>query len=177
MKLDDFGGNVVDARIQQTTKNILDRAINTQPDFNPQMTSPSPVSALSGSSVTFNWTTGLNAVAYWLEVGTGLGQANLFTGGTGSTTHQTVTGLPVSGILVYVRLWTFTRPELELQRLHVHGRTANVTMTSPAPGSTLTGTTVTFNWTGATGASQVLARDRHVGGPAAISSSRAWASR
>ena len=97
LKLDDFGGNVVDARIQQTTKNILDRAINTQPDFNPQMTSPSPGSVLSGSSVTFNWTASLNAVAYWLGVGTGLGKANLFTGGTGSTTHQTVTDLPLLG--------------------------------------------------------------------------------
>ena len=46
--------------------------------------------------------------------------------------------------------------DLAIQRLHLHARrltTAPAQITTPAPGSTLTASTVTFQWTGGTGVS------------------------
>jgi uncharacterized repeat protein (TIGR03803 family) len=120
-----------------------------------RMTSPGPGSTLSGSTVTFNWTTGIGATAYWLDVGTAAGQADLFTQGTGSTTTQMVTGLPVLGQPIYVRLWTqFANVGWRWIDYKYAAATAKAAMTSPASGSVLTGTSVTFNWTAAAGASQ-----------------------
>ena len=38
------------------------------------MTSPVPSSTLTGSSVTFNWTAGPGATAYWLDIGNAAGR-------------------------------------------------------------------------------------------------------
>jgi subtilisin family serine protease len=70
------------------------------------LTSPTPGSTLSGTSVTFEWTSGTGVSQYWLEIGTsGVGSANLRNRSEGTVTSATVTGLPTSGT-VYVRLWS-----------------------------------------------------------------------
>jgi hypothetical protein len=126
------------------------------------LTSPTPSTTLTSSSVTFSWTAGSGVAQYDLHVGaTGVGSSNIFAG-TVSGQSQTVTGIPTTGGTLNVRLYsliagawqyidyTFTEASLA----------APATMTSPAPGSTLTGTTAAFSWTAG---SQVTQYDLHVG--------------
>ncbi len=70
------------------------------------MTSPSPGSALGGSTVMFNWNTGAGVSAYWLYVGSTVGGYDIYTANEGTSLSQQVTGLPVNGSTVYVRLWS-----------------------------------------------------------------------
>jgi hypothetical protein len=72
----------------------------------PGMVQPPPGSTLSGSSVTFCWTSGSAVSQYWLYVGTsGVGSNNLYSQSTGTATQATVSNLPTTGGPVYVRLW------------------------------------------------------------------------
>jgi serine protease len=70
-----------------------------------RMTSPTPGSRFTSTTVTFGWTSG--ALEYWLYVGTtGAGSANVHNSGSiGTTTSRTVSGLPSNNSTVYVRLW------------------------------------------------------------------------
>ncbi len=62
---------------------------------------------LSGSCVTFTWTAGAGALAYWLDVGTVQGQGDISAGQlSASTTSVTVNGIPTAGATIYVRRWT-----------------------------------------------------------------------
>ena len=71
-----------------------------------QLTTPAPGSTLTGSTVTFEWTAGINVPSYQLTVGTTRGGADLFDQVVGLTLSTTVTGLPTDGRTVYVRLWS-----------------------------------------------------------------------
>ena len=70
-----------------------------------EMSSPAPGSTLA-SSTTFTWSAGSGAVAYWLDVGSSIGQGTYFTQSVGLATSRTVRGIPTNGSTVYVRLWT-----------------------------------------------------------------------
>jgi hypothetical protein len=70
------------------------------------VTAPAPGPSLTQSSVSFQWNTVAGASEYWLEVGTTLGSNNIFTQSTGTSTSQTVTGIPTDADAVHVRLWT-----------------------------------------------------------------------
>ena len=71
------------------------------------LTTPTPGSTLTGSTVTFSWSPGANATAYWLDVGTALGQGDISAGQlTSATLSKTVGGLPTDGRTIFVRLWT-----------------------------------------------------------------------
>ena len=67
---------------------------------------PAPTSVLTGSSVTFTWSAATGAAAYWMDVGTVAGGADLYSQNVGLATTQTVTGLPTGGSTIYVRLWS-----------------------------------------------------------------------
>jgi hypothetical protein len=119
------------------------------------MASPAPGTVLTGPTATFSWTSGTDATAYWLDVGTSVGQTNLFSQGTGSAASQVVSNLPVAGGPIYVRLWTqFTSGGWYYRDYTYTAADAKAAMISPAPGSTLAGSTVTFSWNAAAGASQ-----------------------
>jgi hypothetical protein len=117
------------------------------------ITSPVPGSALSGSSVTFTWSAASGAVAYWLDVGSAQGQGNIFGQNVALATSQTVNGMPVDGSAVYVRLWTLSGGAWQSNSYtyKASGGTAAV-LTAPAPASVLTGSSVTFTWSAAGGA-------------------------
>ncbi len=69
------------------------------------MTTPAPGSQLSGSNVTFQWTSGSGVTAYALSVGTyGPGYYNIYSSPQLSTTSGTVPGIPTNGKPVYVTL-------------------------------------------------------------------------
>ncbi|MBS1859798.1 MAG: hypothetical protein JST11_30790, partial [Acidobacteria bacterium] len=61
---------------------------------------------LSGANVTFNWSSGTGATAYWLDIGTTAGGFDLFSQTAGMATSQAVANLPLNGNTIYVRLWT-----------------------------------------------------------------------
>ena len=126
------------------------------------MTSPAPGSTLAGSSATFQWTAGTGTSGnHWFRVGTtGAGSydvsASLYTG-----TSASISGLPTNGGTIYVRLysqnastsdWVFTDYSYTAYNGSGPAFTASA-MTSPAPGSTLAGSSATFQWTAGTGTS------------------------
>ena len=121
------------------------------------ITSPAPGSTLSGNTVTFGWTAGTAATAYWLDIGNAPGGNNYFSSGNmGNVLTRTVSGLPTNGGPVYVTLYslvsgawtphTYTYTAFNLA-------TASGALTTPTPGSTLASSTVTFGWTAGTGSS------------------------
>src|SRR5262249_50412555 len=71
-----------------------------------EMTSPAPGSTLAGVGVTFAWTVGTTATAYWLDVGTAPGQGNIFGQNIGLATNHLVLDIPAGSVPIYARLWT-----------------------------------------------------------------------
>ena len=71
------------------------------------MQTPTPGSVLSGNSVTFTWSAGSGASAYWLDVGTTPGGNNIYqSGNLGNVLSTTVNSLPADGSQIYVTLWS-----------------------------------------------------------------------
>jgi sugar lactone lactonase YvrE len=119
------------------------------------LTSPTPGTTLTGTSITFGWTGGVGVQSYQLIVGTwGVGAGNIFHTYyiPGNATSMAVT-IPADGVTLHVRLmqeldgvwqqadYTYTEP----------GTSAAAVITSPANGSTLSATNVTFSWPGGKG--------------------------
>jgi hypothetical protein len=112
------------------------------------MTTPANGSTLPGASVTFNWTN-TAASPTWLYVGSTVGGSNFFSAATGTGTSQLVTGLPTTGIPIYVRLWTFQMSVWRFIDYHYTAfapPTAAVLLT-PTIGSSAQGTTTVLHWT------------------------------
>jgi cytochrome c peroxidase len=128
-------------------------AVTARGQVQPGITSPAPGSTLPGTTVTFAWNPTEGALEYWLEVGTTPGGASLYNASIGTALSAEVTGLPTGGAPVYARLsvhtgtgwqnadYTFTAAPTPAQ----------ATITTPAPGSQLPGTAVTFAWTAGEG--------------------------
>lgn len=127
------------------------------------VTSPANGSTLAGSSVTFNWTAGSNVTERYFSVGSTAGASDIYGGYQGAGVARTVTGIPTDGRTIYVRLsswvgggwvpanYTYTAAGTPSGPPAAPAPSA---MTSPAPGSTLAGTSVTFNWSAGTGVSE-----------------------
>jgi hypothetical protein len=115
--------------------------------------SPAIGATLSGPSQTFTWTagTGANDDAYQFWLGsTGVGSNNVYSSGVIHTTSLTRTNMPVNGETIYARLYT------DYDGTWVHQdytltAAAEAVLTSPAPSSTLSGASVKFTWSAATG--------------------------
>ena len=134
-----------------------------------EMTSPMPGTTLTGSSATFTWTTGTNVSQYYLYVGSFAGGNDIYGVNQGTSTMATVTNLPTNGSTLYVRLWSFvtvTSADLS-QGWHFNDYMytafggspgcsvpALATMSSPLPGSTLTGASVVFSWSAGCGVTE-----------------------
>ena len=115
------------------------------------MTTPAPGSALSSSMEVFWWSTSLGSECY-LQVGTTLGGQQIYSAGQGASLSVAVWGLPTDGSPVYARLWTNVGGAWfynDYAYTACSGCTATkAVMTSPATGSTLTSSSVTFTWSG-----------------------------
>ncbi len=118
----------------------------------PSLTNPSPGSILSGSSVTFAWAANGTAVEeWWLYVGSSQGAQNILTSGSipATTFSRNITGLPTSGNPVHVRLWYrigSTWLSQDFTYTAATGGGSPPTMTTPTPGSMLSGSSETFTW-------------------------------
>ncbi len=120
------------------------------------ITSPSPGSTLTGSSVTFIWSAGAGASAYWLDAGSSpAGNQYYQSGNLGNVLTTTVNGLPTDGSTVYVTLYSLVGGQW-LSYAYTYTAYGNVStrgaITTPAPGSTLSGSVATFTWSAGTGA-------------------------
>jgi hypothetical protein len=112
------------------------------------MVSPVPGSALVSSSVTFTWSAGTSARQYWLDIGLKAGGASIYSASQGLGLSATVNNLPVDFSTLYVRLWTRfgDRGWQYNDYTYVSAQAGPAVLTSPTPGTTLAGTTVTFGW-------------------------------
>ena len=121
------------------------------------ITTPAPGSTLTGSSVTFHWTAGIGATAYWLDAGSTPGGNQYYqSGNLGNVLTTTASGLPTNGSTVYVTLYSLVGGQwLDNQYTYTaySGSAAQGVITTPTPGSTFNGSSVTFDWTAGAGAS------------------------
>jgi serine protease len=134
-------------------------SITAQTTARAQLTTPSPGSTLTASTVQFQWTGGTGVSQYWLTLGTTAAGNDLYSQNQGTSLSRTVTGLPANGSTVHVRLWSTIEGAWQFNdytytATTIGQTTAPAQMTMPAPGSTLAASTVQFQWTGGTGASQ-----------------------
>ncbi len=116
------------------------------------LTTPAPSSTLSGSTVTFSWNAGTaTPQEYWIDIGSSAGGNNYYSSGNvGSALSETVSGLPTNGSTVYVTLYTLvsgTWTPNSYTYTAFNASAATGMLTTPTPGSTLTSSTVTFDWT------------------------------
>jgi hypothetical protein len=115
------------------------------------LTTPTPGSTLTGSSATFGWTAGSGATGYWLDIGSSAGGNNYYSSGNlGNVLTTTANGLPTNGSTLYVTLyslisgsWTPNAYTYTASSLAA----AQGVLTTPPPNSTLTSSTMTFDWT------------------------------
>jgi hypothetical protein len=137
------------------------------------MTSPTPNSTLAGSSATFTWGAGCSVTEYYLYVGSVLGANDLYGQDQGTKLTAVVNNLPTNGQTLYVRLWSLYSGSWHFNDYTYTasgsgsgcGTGSPAVMISPTPGSTLTGTSVTFTWSpGACVSAYTLSVGTSVGG-------------
>ena len=121
------------------------------------ITTPTPGSQFTGTTVTFHWTAGSGATAYWLDIGNVAGGNQYYqSGNLGNVLTTTANGLPSDGSTVYVTLYSLVGgqwlPNSYTYTAYSLGGQQGM-LTTPNPGSQFTGTTVTFQWTAGAGAS------------------------
>jgi len=120
------------------------------------LTTPPPNSTLPGSNVTFGWTAGSQATAYWLDLGSSPGGNNYYqSGNLGNVLTTTVYGLPTNGTPVYATLWSLVGGQWLNNQYTYTAYTTGAglgVMQTPAPGSTLGGNSATFTWSAGAGA-------------------------
>ncbi len=124
----------------------------TAVDNRAQMTSPVNGSALGSPSATFTWSAGTGAGAYALYVGSGPGAYDLYAKAEGVGLTDTVNNLPVDGRTIYVTLWSFINGKYVPNSYTYTARDNRAQMTSPANGSALGSSSVSFTWSAGTGA-------------------------
>ena len=125
----------------------------------PSMTSPASGSVLSGSSVNFSWAAnGVAVTQWWLSVGKTVGGTDYLSQDQGSATSKTLSGLPVDGRTVYVRLWyklggiwvsldyTYKAASSSGGGTGTGGGSTTPALSSPTLGSVLSGASVDFSW-------------------------------
>lgn len=115
------------------------------------LTTPTPGSTLAGPNVTFTWSASAGASGYSLWLGsTGVGSNNLWHSGETTATSVTAGGLPTNGETIYARLYINFNGVVQHADYTYTAVTPGV-LTTPAPGTVLAGSTVTFTWTASTG--------------------------
>ena len=124
------------------------------------VTSPTPGTTLTGSTVTFKWAPGTGADNYWLDVGTSVGQGNICSGAT-TVTQSTCNNIPTNGVPIYVQLYTHVNgtwqgPPSAAYRYSYAAAQMNTRaqLTSPANNASLPGSSTTFTWNAVAGADQ-----------------------
>jgi hypothetical protein len=136
------------------------------------LTTPAAGSTFAGPSATFTWAAASGATNYQIWIGsTGAGSNNVGQPAPTTTTSLTFGALPTNGETLYVRLTTNISGS-SVHADYVFTAATQAVLTSPAPGGILTGTSATFKWTAAPGATQY---DLYLG-TTGIGSNNLWGS-
>jgi FtsP/CotA-like multicopper oxidase with cupredoxin domain len=119
------------------------------------LTAPTLNSHLTSTTATFAWSPGSGVTRNELRIGTtGVGSWNIYGYGvtqTGGTV--TVSGMPATGVTVYVQLISVINGVIQSNNytFTAFGTTAPSVLTVPLNSSTFTSTSVTFNWDAGSG--------------------------
>jgi hypothetical protein len=122
------------------------------------LTSPAPGSTLTGSSATFTWSAGGGVTEYEFFLGTtGPGSGNLdFLRSVTALSSGLVSNIPTYGQTLYARLYSKINGAWQYTDYNYteSGAPVAAALSSPTPGSTLTGSTATFNWSAGGGVTE-----------------------
>jgi hypothetical protein len=111
------------------------------------LTSPTPGTTLAGAAVTFKWSVGFGVTGYQLLLGTnGPGTSGLYNSGVTTATSAALTNLPLYGVPVYARLFSEIGGVWQHADYTYTEAGTPAILTSPAPGTTLPNSSVTFKW-------------------------------
>jgi len=128
----------------------------------PALTGPAPVGGtLSGSSATFSWSPGAGNTSFRLAVGTqGVGTSNVYNGPSTTNTSVSLTTIPTNGVNLYVRLYYVEQANTKsIDYLYKEAGTPTPpALTSPAPSTKLSGSSVTFHWSPGAGPTSYMLR-------------------
>jgi sugar lactone lactonase YvrE len=142
-------GEVLHARLGgliHGTWQYVDATYTAHTALLPSLTSPVPGSVLSGATATFIWDPG-EATSFQFRLGTTSGANDIYGSGTISQTSVTVNKLPANGEVLYARLSGLINGAWQYADVTYTAHTAALALiTSPAPGSILSGATATFTW-------------------------------
>jgi N-acetylneuraminic acid mutarotase len=155
-----FGGGGYDANSAGGDLNDLWKYSATPPST-PYLTTPAPLSTLSGSAVTFGWYPGQGPKRFVLRLGTtGFGSSDVYSGAATTGTTEQVSAIPTNGAYLYARLWYYLNGTWQYvdAKYTEAGTPTPPALTTPAPGSTLSGSTVTFGWDPGEGATRFVLR-------------------
>jgi serine protease len=112
-----------------------------------RIVSPSVGATLGGATQTFNWSPGVGAQFYWVNVGTTQGGYEYYSNFVGQSTSLTLSNLPVDGRKVWVRLMSYIDGAYQTVDHQFNGASPRASvMLSPSTRSTLTSSTQTFQW-------------------------------
>ncbi len=123
----------------------------TSADLRSQMSSPAAGTALGSTTSTFNWNSSAGATAYLLYVGSSPGGADIYAKVEGGSLSDTVNNLPADGRTVYVTLWSQINGKWVPNSYYYTAVDNRAQMVSPANGTVLGASSVTFTWTAGTG--------------------------
>jgi N-acetylneuraminic acid mutarotase len=155
-----FGGVGYDANGLQGTLNDLWK-YGPMTVSAPSLTTPAPGSTLPGSTVTFAWNPGVGATRFVLRLGTtSKGSTDVYSGAANTGTTEQVSAIPTNGAYLYARLWYYLNGTWQYTDATYTeaGTPTPPALTTPAPGSTLPGSTVTFGWDPGEGATRFVLR-------------------
>jgi hypothetical protein len=127
----------------------------------PSLTTPAPGSTLSGSTVTFAWNPGVGATRFVLRLGTTVfGSMDVYHPSPTTGTTAQVSAIPTNGAYLYARLWYYLNGTWQyVDATYTEaGKPTPPAFTTPLPGSTLPGSTVTFGWNHGEGATRFVLR-------------------
>jgi hypothetical protein len=132
------------------------------PTLTPSLTTPAPGSTLPGSTVAFAWSNPGNiATRFVLRLGTTIfGSMDVYHPSPTTATMAQVSAIPTIGTYLYARLWYYLNGKWQYAdaRYTEAGTPTPPTLTTPVPGSTLPGSTVTFGWNPGTGPTRFVLR-------------------
>ena len=123
------------------------------------LTSPAPGSKLTGSSATFTWSAGTGVSLYEFRLGTtGPGSRDVYNSAEATTTALTsglISNIPTNAATLYARIYSWINGAWQYNDYTYteSGTPVPAALTSPAPGSKLTGSSATFTWSAGTGVS------------------------
>ncbi len=134
-----------------TTWRTIDTSYAAVDISDPTNLSPVPDSVLNAEVQRFDWAgNALGANEYWVYIGAAQGGSQYFNRSTGLASSVDASGLPSDGTPLYFRLWYRVPGDATWRfedRTYTAATLASPAIVSPAPGTSLTGSSASFSWT------------------------------